>query len=372
VQEQIQENAVITVQYLRDERPFLDVAFDTATLRQALDSKGSDAIEQMVASWEPCTASQRAQAQAFVAGQSADFPYCKPADSQLMEERLKRSKETLIGALPERFVLREELQAFHDEPQTEIDQQLDEVRKVFLFADRMMALNVLVPVMLFSLLVMAAVRSAKGCFLWVGLTLIGSGLLTFAPLLAWLSNLLNPQETVTAETLDGLALEAFLEFQRSLAQELGGAVAGVAALMLIAGIVAIVIAALLKGPQEEPEQQLYYLAPAPVVPQAAAPQAQPTVTPPPQPTPSPAPRPATPPPAPPPSPVAPASPPGPSVAPQVAAPSPVAPPQPTTDSQAPAELVDVDLANDNTLIPTDGPLPMEDEEKDSSTDQGES
>jgi hypothetical protein len=226
--------------------------------------------------------------------------------------------------------------------------------------------------MLFSLLVMAAVRSAKGCFLWVGLTLIGSGLLTFAPLLAWLSNLLNPQETVTAETLDGLALEAFLEFQRSLAQELGGAVAGVAALMLIAGIVAIVIAALLKGPQEEPEQQLYYLAPAPAIPQAAAQQAQPAVTPPPQPTLSPAPRPATPPPAPPPSPVAPTSPPGPSVAPQVAAPSPVAPPQPTTDSQAPAELVDVDLANDNTLIPTDGPLPMEDEEKDSSTDQGES
>jgi hypothetical protein len=225
----------------------------------------------------------------------------------------------------------------------------------------MMALNVFVPVMLFSLLVMAAVRSAKGFFLWIGLTLIGSGLLTFAPLLAWLSNLLNPQETA-GETLDRLALEAFLEFQRSLAQELGGAIAGVAILMLIVGIVAIVIAALLKGPQEEPEQQLYYLAPAPVMPQAAAPFTQRPVTPPPQSTPSPASRPVAPPA---PLPVAPASP-------QAAAPPPVAPPQPITDSQAPTEHVDVNLANDNTLIPTDGPPPMEDEEKDSSTDQGES
>jgi hypothetical protein len=149
----------------------------------------------------------------------------------------------------------------------------------------------------------------------------------FIPLFAWLSNLVSSPQAITTNPMEQLAGDAIIAFQRSIAQDMLGPLGVIGIGMLIVGVMGIVIAAVIRGPEEAPEQQMFYLTPNPNMgyPQAMMPTQTPSFgsTPSPRPTPPPVPRPPTPPPM----------------------------PKPVKDSQE-ANVI-VDFADDKTITPSD-------------------
>lgn len=331
VQEQFESNAVVAVEYFNDDREFFDVRFDSAILRETLGGQqGRDAVVRMMDSWDNCSSSQETEISQYLAGDTETFPFCQPRnpDNQAeMQQRLQGYMNVLADSLPDQFILRNEITKGGDTTLTEVDQSFEEVRKGVLFFDRLTPLAGLVPIMLFSLLVMVAVRSAKDLFLWGGLTFAVSGLFVFIPLFAWLSNLVSSPQAIATNPMEQLAGDAIIAFQRSIAQDMLGPLGVLGIGMLIIGVMGIVIAAVIRGPEEPPEQQMFYLTPNPnmAYPQAMMPPQTQSFgsTPSPRPTPPPVPRPPTPPPV----------------------------PKPPTDSQE-SNIV-VDFADDKTITPSD-------------------
>lgn len=339
VQEQFEANAVVVVEYFNDDREYFDVRFDSAILRETLGGpQGSDAIVQMMDSWDNCSPSQETEINQYLAGNSEAFPFCQPrnpSNQTAMQQRFQGYMSALADSLPDQFILRNEITKDGDTTLTEVDQSFEEARKGVLFFDRLMPLAGLVPIMLFSLLVIVAVRSTKDLFLWAGLTFAISGLFVFIPLFAWLSNLVSSPEVITTNPMEQLAGDALIAFQRSIAQDMLGPLGGVGIGMLIIGVMGIVLAAVIRGPEETPEQQMFYLTPNPnmAYPQAMMPPATQSFgsTPAPRPTPPPVPRPPTPPPV----------------------------PKPVKDSQESNAVVD--FSDDKTITPSDS-NPFKDEE----------
>ncbi len=332
VQEQFEANAVVAVEYFSDDREFFDVRFDSAILREALGGQqGRDAVVQMMDSWDNCSPSQETEINLYLAGDSNTFPFCQPRNptaQAAMETRVQSYMNVLADSLPDQFILRNEITKGGNTTLTEVDQTFEEVRKGVLFFDRLTPMAALVPLMLFALLIMVAVRSAKDFFLWGGLTFAVSGLFVFIPLFAWLSNLVSSPQAIATNPMEQLAGDAIIAFQRSIAQDMLGPLGVFGIGMLVMGVMGIVIAAIIRGPDEAPEQQMFYLTPNPNMAYPQAPMMPPPTqsfgsTPSPRPTPPPIPRPPTPPPA----------------------------PKPPTDSQE--SNVVVDFADDKTITPSD-------------------
>lgn len=346
VQEQFEDNASIVVEYFNDDREFFDVRFNTAVLRQTLGGPaGEQAVTRMIGSWESCSPTQETQVSSYLAGETDSLPYCQPRNPELrqtLQTRLQGAVGLLANTLPDQFILRDQIVNEEETTLADVDKSFENARKVALSVERLLPLGFLVTVMLLALLVIVAVRSAKDFFLWTGLTFAISGLFVFVPLFAWLSNLVSSPEPFTNNLLEQLAGEAIIAFQRSIAQEMLGVLGVLGIGMLIMGVVGIVIAAVLRGPTDEPEQQMFYLTPNPAYtptpmpqmmpPMPSTPHVPPTPTPHPRPTPPPDPRLVTPPPM----------------------------PAPPTDSQE--RQVRVDFADDVTITPSDS-NPFKDEEK---------
>ncbi|MBI5929124.1 MAG: hypothetical protein HY862_07440 [Chloroflexi bacterium] len=339
VQEQFETNAVVAVEYFNDKREYFDVTFDSATLRETLNGpQGSQAIVQMMDSWDNCSPSQETEVNDYLAGTADSIPFCQPRNptaQQALQQNLQGYMNLLADSLPDQFILRNEITNHQTSTLKEVDQSFEEVRKGVLFFDRLLPLAGLVPLMLFALLVMVAVRSFKDFFLWGGLTLAISGLFVFIPLFAWLSNLVSSPQAITTNPLQQLAGDAIIAFQRSIAQDMLGPLGVLGIGMLILGVMGIVIAAVVRGPEDEPEQQMFYLTPNPNMGYPQGPMMPPPTqtlgsTPAPRPTPPPVPRPVTPPPA----------------------------PKPPTDSQE-SNIV-VDFGDDKTITPSDS-NPFKDE-----------
>ena len=296
----INRNLSNSLQYMRYETDELDISVDFSPVAAAIsENQGDLLINNMmdaVQSWEACSQDETLQMATYLNGQSNTFPNCNPGGEYLptMETQLQAGVVIIQNKLAEypdlAFDLRNEVEL--DQRHRTADDLFSEARQGFFFIENTRPVMLLFPVMLFGLVMVVAVRSAKEFFLWGGITLILTGVFTLFPLMPWIYGLIdggandapgflfNRSEYELSFRLQRLLFEAFAQ---PIIVEVGA--------MLLIGFVFLVLAGFLRGPAQATETPVYYVmsggstpTPQPMFPTGQYVQ---TSTPPPSPTPIP-------------------------------------------------------------------------------------
>lgn len=271
LQEQVEKNLPIFVEYLRGDRSRWDVQFDTYVLRDnLLGQPGDRMINRIFNSWENCTESEEAQLAQFIEGQPVEFPYCKPQNANLQREvftKLNNAKDDLARDIPEYWNLREQVAEDRKVTLTEADELLyTEVQRPTVLNAELVPAYFLYTIALLALVVIFAVNSARSFFRWMGwlLTLGGIGALLplgLVPLMlsAQLGNNQGAATTpIEAEAVRGVVLSLVSEFTRPILVQ--------GAFIVALGFLLLFLSFLLPSSYEHRREVEPYTAPPPVPP----------------------------------------------------------------------------------------------------------
>lgn len=298
VKDLINRNLNNGLDYFRFERDDLEVTVDFAPVFAAIsDNEGDDLVTNIMAavrSWDACNQDDILKMTTYLNGQSNTFPNCNPGEENLnrIENQLRVGAVVIEQKLQEypnlEFNLRDEVKV--DRSQFEdVDEMFSAVRQGFFFIEHTRVVMLLFPIMLFGLVVVFAVRSAKEFFLWGGITLILTGLMTLLPLIPWIYGLIDGANDAPHFFINGSEYELSFRLQRWLLGAFAEPVIAEVMGMLGMGFIFLVVAGFLKGPSKVSEQPVYYVMPGGSTPQPMYPAGQyvQTSTPPPSPTPIP-------------------------------------------------------------------------------------
>jgi len=266
--------------------------FETDTLRFEADLRpvydaitgetGMQLTENVFASvrdLDACTDAQNQLIEDILVGRSnVVLPECRPNEAQLdmLYATFNSGRRALaadIENLPDyEFNLREQIADADDltdlgftseeSDLAEFDRGMHETRRIIFFIDQTLAVILIAPVMLMALIVVITVRSAKGFFLWTSLALISTSAFTLAPLVPWIYGLLieNPRARDITGTTDP-GVELVFELQRLTLGALSGPILVWVSIIAFIGFGFLLLAALLRGPNTNTQQQVYYVMP---------------------------------------------------------------------------------------------------------------
>lgn len=251
----------------------LAVLIDLAPVATAFDAQGDALITAMVdaiAARENCTTEQRNQYEAFLNPRNpfakqpaARFPNCNPGTETLavIRTRLEDGRTAVLDYLNElpnyQWDLRHEAARTQQASLEDVDKTLAETRKAMVFLNEALIAILLIPIMLLSLIVVFAVRSAREFFFWMGLPLLTSGLFTLFPLVPWIYGLVyNDTPGVVTDS----SYQLGLRFQRWAFSAFSGPILAEVLVLLGIGLVCLVLAGLIR--ERQPQQPIYYVMPS--------------------------------------------------------------------------------------------------------------
>lgn len=400
VRDLLNTNLKNTLAFVRYETDELTIQVDLTPIANMIEGEPGDVligkVIDSVRSWDECNETQRAEMLNFVQGQTRELPHCNPGDDYLAQLHIQMlaGKAQMVSELDKfanyQFDLREELASRqHNNNIEEVDQNLHEFRRGLFFIDHTLVLLLLIPVMLLALVMIFSVRSLKDFFFWMGVPAVGVGILTVFPLIPWAYGLVQGPNKGHGFFNNNSEVELWFQAQRWIFGAFAEPILGMVIVLLLMGLVFLILAGMLRGPEKRKEQPVYYVIPGGSTqqPNVFAPQAylpSPGVQPPQPPNPLPHP----------PSPFASVSPPAsssgsspvkvitpkpskamPAKSPpaseeksialpaseQAAASQPESP-KPTTGAERFKEVLDKpDLGDDQTFIPTEPPSPGDEE-----------
>ena len=264
---------------LRSIRRYLDFETDEVNIRADLTpvynaisgdagSALSDGVFAAVRQLDECNDRQSETIDKLLQGDpDPSVPRCRPTESQLdlMQNFFNAGRMHIVAELEtlEDFQLDVRQQAIDNDSIEQFDRDAHDSRRGFFLIDRILPVILLAPVMLMALLVVISVRSAKGFFLWASFALIGSAFFTLLPLIPWIWGVIvdNPQDNSALTGSQDPAVELLVELQRVLLSAFTGPILSAVGLMAFIGIGFLLLAALLRGPQSNTQQQVYYVMP---------------------------------------------------------------------------------------------------------------
>jgi uncharacterized membrane protein len=291
LKDEAETNILRFLKYLNGDTEDFTLVVNVQLVRNELTRGGAerltDALMREVNTWEACQAEQEGQFSRFMAGEATIMPVCRPSDNQmiLLRTNLLTAIQQMTAQLPEDGIydIRTEAIAQGEITEEEYRVSVRELRRNFILFDRMIFAIFLIPLALFGLIVVFAVRSWKEFFLWAGLPLVIGGLFNVMPLFPWLYSTSQPVEIIDDSTLTVLGAMAGMEVMRALAGEITIPIIFTTFAMIVVGFIFLILAALLGSPTESTQQ--YYYVPT----TGSSPIPIPTpITPTPTPTPTPA------------------------------------------------------------------------------------
>ncbi|MCB9437236.1 MAG: hypothetical protein H6673_09640 [Anaerolineales bacterium] len=272
LQDNLNTNLINLFAFADYEVDTLDVSVDFSPVAAAFDQHGDVLIDDIIAALESrsnCNAEQRDLYNEFIDQQStltapttSTFPNCNPGENILatMRTRLQEGQNAILAYLNElpdyQWDLRQEAARAEGTSLEEIDNTLAEIREAMFVMDQSLVAILFLPIMLLSLVVVVAVRSAREFFFWMGLPLVVSGVFTLFPLIPWMYGLLynNDPGVVSGSTYQlGFRAQrwAFSAFSQPILAEV--------LLLLGVGLVFLVLAGLIR--ERQPQQPIYYVMP---------------------------------------------------------------------------------------------------------------
>lgn len=254
--------------FLNGDTDVLSLVVDVEPVRSNLIEGGAEQlVDNMMAEvedFESCTADEETDLEEFLKGSGLAYsmPDCKPSQALLGNIRLKLEQALfiIVESLPEddQWVFHEEIVASGDLSEADLRLGAKVTRHDFQMAENTMGINFLIPIMLMGLIIFFAVRTAKEFFFWVGLALMTSGLLNVLPVMGLLSSGNNALEAIPQQTTDELWVGVGLELVNSLSREISGPIIGSTFIMVFFGFVSLVLATMLRSPEEE-KQEFFYM-----------------------------------------------------------------------------------------------------------------
>lgn len=188
VRQQAERNLTVFFAYINGEEAYFDLEFDTSILRQNLLGRpGDQMISRIAASWNPCRPEQEATLQAFLNEQTADFPYCRPASSELQRgvfTALSDAKDEIAQELPETWNARVKYAERNDLTLRDADIfYYEALQRPIALSRELYPMAFLIPSGLLAMILITSVTSTKSFFAWMGWPLILTGILTLLPLM---------------------------------------------------------------------------------------------------------------------------------------------------------------------------------------------
>lgn len=274
LQSQVEENTRALFDWLHGRRPDLELAFDTASLRERLSgAPGQRAVNLILDSWPPCTEAElTALLNAETATQSA-VPFCQPPGeylaftSEALTDVLRQQARTIPDVIP--------APNWQENPKTRT--QLLELQAGFRFLQVLVIEFWLLPLALLCLIVVFTIRSLKAFTRWNGTILALSGLAALLPLPLVLSPVLiapavgaalEPRpEAIAAGLGDTPRYAEFVlnDIFRALTGQITLPILVMSALVVGGGFVLLIISAIMRDP--EPARPNQY--PTPQISEAA-------------------------------------------------------------------------------------------------------
>ena|GEM_PF-652541 len=275
--------------WLNGETPTLELAIDTAFLREQLSGEsGQRMIDRIIRSWPPCTNEQIAALRRIDTQAGDDvLPHCQPPDEYLATSTavLSTQLQSIVRQIPDVIPDPEQITS----PQARL--RLEELKRSVRLARALVIELWLLPVALLALIVFFAVRSLKSFGRWAGWTLIVGGILTLLPIPLLLSPLLmSPFASSLATSMDTGEIALTIEGEsvpgpageevymtliaegmlRSVIGELTLPVLIQSAVVIGLGFAALVVSALARSPEEVQADELHTLATASITPTQAS------------------------------------------------------------------------------------------------------
>ncbi len=222
-----------------------------------------------------CSLREEEELSAFLRGERDDFPSCDPGSSgrDTLQATLTTATDVMLEALEEvrqpggRYILNIREQVAKDEGSefnpdyAEADRVLNEARQGFYAIDNIIVVILLFPVMLLSLVIVFAVRSAKQFFFWMGMPLLAVGIFTLLPLIPWIYGMLyGPDADISGNS--GSEYVLGLRFQRLMFSAFSAPILIAVLAMLATGFVFILLSSLLRDPDKTQKQQVFYVMPS--------------------------------------------------------------------------------------------------------------
>lgn len=265
LQEQLDGNIDRIFAWISGKRSSPDIGFDLTLLKQQLTNSQDTALAAslIVPNLPPCTSEQ----ETLLSGGALKTEdrakvLCKPATEQqrsVVVSGMSDVLNTFGQNMPESWQLADHLR----EAPIEIDSatgkpvppeiQMNRMRSLIWLDSQLVLLGFLVPIGLFALVIIVAVRSSKQFFRWLGWGLILSGIITLIPVPLFLPLLLHGAA--------GMPASGGIEEGRIVNSLMGGiftsilgglnlAVFTQVAVVIVIGIVALFLSVLLSRPDE--------------------------------------------------------------------------------------------------------------------------
>lgn len=257
LQEQVERNLPLFVDYLNAETTALDIRFDTALIiENLLGPPGEQMVNRIIISWDDCTPEEEEALASYFADEDGTFPYCRPANAALESQMFTLLGETKDGLAediqreaPEQWSLRETIAEEENMSLEEVDRELFiAIQQPAIAFRNMVPLIFLIPSAFLAMIVIVSVRSTPGFFRWMGWPIAITGLATLLPLLAFTPVLVD---ILTADSeLSANAERAYRELVRSLILSLSTPILVQGAAMVIGGFFMVLLSILLPEPQE--------------------------------------------------------------------------------------------------------------------------
>lgn len=252
LQEQVEFNLTAFFDWISSRVDAPELRIETGFLRERLSgAPGQRAVNRILDSWEPCTEEQVA---AFLAPDNLqqDFPFCQPPAEYLaitsaaLSETLREQAANIPDVYPPPNWLED----------SEVRENLTGLRYFIRVIEATVIELWLFPLALLALIVFLAVRSLKGFGRWTGVLMTISGVFALLPIPLLLSPFLVPQAltdavTTRAEGPDRYIGQIMQGISRSVLGELTMPILIISAVTIGIGLLALVISALARSPEEQ-------------------------------------------------------------------------------------------------------------------------
>ena len=268
VEYEVETNLDTFLTWLEGDRDDLVLVFHTDPLRRRLaDSPGELTINRIIEAMPPCDPTQEREFEAFTGSEpNAAFPYCRPNQPDLRDDLhriLDDARRNAVGDLQTDLDVIHEMEVASQEHTQDQEKvftrpELDRFRSGVRLWRNLLALYLLVPAALLSLVVIIAIRSSKTFFRWMGWSLMISSLFALVPFV--FLPLIVSDLHVEAELREGFAtggdLIAEVVGQRLIRLLIGAFTWPIliqSALLIGIGFAGVVLSVLLNDPDAPPE-----------------------------------------------------------------------------------------------------------------------
>jgi hypothetical protein len=249
--------------------------FDLTELKQSLSNKDNvqSAMAIIVPKMPACTGEQIQNDRNAKADKAADtmknFLICNPEldkDQQFMIDTLTQLILTFSANIPPYIDFQEEFFKSVGTPavQQRAITQFNIVRDQIIVAQRLILLLFLVPLGLFSIIIILTIRSAKAFFRWVGWGLMLSGIITLIPIpiVSGFASIANLKAAIIQSpgAQNPLFTSLFIGIATSISQRLSNTLLIVVAILFVVGFIALILSVLMPHPEPEITTQVVTVA----------------------------------------------------------------------------------------------------------------